>query len=440
MKVLFCSLGCDKNLVDTEVMLGILAEGNYEFADDENEAEAAVVNTCCFINDAKEESIQTILDLAEFRKSGQLKALIVTGCLAQRYFDEMKIEIPEVDAVLGIASIEHIKEALDNVLSGEQKDYKDELTTPPLGGMRRELTTGGYYAYLKIAEGCSKHCTYCIIPYVRGEYRSVPMDKLIQEANDLASKGVKELILVAQETTLYGKDFDGQKHLPELLRELCKIEGLQWIRVLYCYPEEITPELIRTMKEEPKICKYLDIPIQSGSDEILRRMGRWTDSASIKALIDELRREIPDICLRTSLISGFPGETKSQHEETVKFVKEIGFDRLGVFTYSAEEGTLAAEMPDQIKQSIKEKRRDEIMKLQQEIAFAKSEAMIGTKMTAFIEGMIPEDGVAVARTYMDAPGVDGQLFIETDRTFMSGDMVHVLITDANGYDLIGVLD
>ncbi len=437
MKILFISLGCDKNLVDSEVMLKELSREGYSFTDDELEADVIVVNTCCFINDAKEESINTILEMAELKKSGQIKALIVTGCLAQRYQDEIQKEIPEVDAIVGTTAILSIAQAIKDALKGEPENHMDALDKAPVGGRERIVTTGGYYAYLKIAEGCDKHCTYCIIPKVRGNYRSIPAEDLIKEARALVSGGVRELILVAQETTLYGRDLYGKKYLPQLLRDLCKIEELEWIRILYCYPEEITDELIQVMKEEKKICHYLDVPVQSGSDAVLRRMGRRTDAGQIKNIIGRLRREIPDICIRTTLISGFPGETEANHEETMDFVNELSFDRLGVFTYSAEEDTPAAQMPDQIPEEIKERRRDEIMELQQEIAFDAARGMIGRKVKAMIEGKVSDEDAYVARTYKDAPGVDGYLFINTDRTFMSGDFVDVRITGSNAYDLIG---
>lgn len=437
MKILFISLGCDKNLVDSEVMLGELSEKGYSFTDDEAEADVVVINTCCFINDAKEESINTILEMAELKKSGQVKALIVTGCLAQRYQDEIQKEIPEVDAIVGTTAILTITETIERVLDGEPENHMEALDKAPVGGRKRVMTTGGYYAYLKIAEGCDKHCTYCIIPKVRGNYRSIPMEDLIKEARTLVLGGVKELILVAQETTLYGRDLYGKKCLPELLRELSKIEGLEWIRLLYCYPEEITEELIQVMKEEKKICHYLDIPVQSGSDAVLKRMGRRTDAGQIKDIIGKLRKEIPDICIRTTLISGFPGETEENHEETMEFVNDVAFDRLGVFTYSAEEDTPAAEMPDQIPEEIKERRRDEIMELQQEIAFDAAGEMTGRHVRAMIEGKVADEDAYVARTYKDAPGVDGYLFISTDRQFMSGDFVDVVITGSNEYDLIG---
>ena len=440
MNILFVSLGCDKNLVDSEVMLGLLAEKGYFFTDDEAEADVVVVNTCCFINDAKEESINTILDMAELKKSGQIKALLVTGCLAQRYKEEIQTEIPEVDAILGTTAILSIAQALEEVLSGKSKNHMETLDKAPAGGMRRVVTTGGYYAYLKIAEGCNKHCTYCIIPKVRGNYRSIPMEDLLKEAEELAEKGVKELILVAQETTLYGSDLYGKKTLPLLLKKLCKIEGIEWIRVLYCYPEEITEELIQVIKEEDKICNYLDIPVQSGSDAVLKRMGRRTNAAQIKQIIGTLREQIPDICIRTTLIAGFPGETDEDHENTLNFVNEMEFDRLGVFTYSEEEDTPAAEMPDQVEETIKEKRRNEIMELQQEIAFDAAGEMTGRKVKAMIEGRMEEENVYVARTYKDAPGIDGYLFINSKGQFLSGDFVEAVITASNEYDLIGEID
>ncbi len=437
MNILFISLGCDKNLVDSEVMLGMLKEKGYSFTDDEEEADAAVVNTCCFINDAKEESINTILEMAELKKEGKLKALIVTGCLAQRYQEEIQTEIEEVDAIIGTSAIEAVAETLEEVLEGKKRNHIAPLDREPLGGKERVVTTGGYYSYLKIAEGCNKHCTYCIIPKVRGNYRSVPMEKLLSEAKQLADKGVKELILVAQETTLYGVDLYGKKSLCLLLHELCKIEGLKWIRILYCYPEEITDELIRAIKEEPKICHYLDIPIQSGSDRILKLMGRRTDTAAIRSLIGKLRKEIPDICIRTTFITGFPTETEEDFVSTMEFVNEMEFDRLGVFTYSPEEDTPAAVMEGQVPEEIKVKRQEEMMELQQEIAFEAAENMQGRLLEVMIEGKLTGEDAYVARTYKDAPGVDGYLFVNTDRSLMSGDFVNVRVTGANEYDLIG---
>ena len=437
MNILFVSLGCDKNLVDSEVMLGMLKERGYTFTDDQTQADAAVVNTCCFINDAKEESIQTILELAELKKTGQLKALIVAGCLAQRYQAEIQKEIEEVDAIIGTTALERVVETLDEVLDGKGENHLEALDKAPLGGKERVLTTGGYFSYLKIAEGCNKHCTYCIIPKVRGEYRSVPMELLLDEARQLAGKGIKELILVAQETTLYGMDLYGEKKLPELLDRLCEIEGLIWIRIMYCYPEEITQELIDVMKRQPKICHYLDIPIQSGSDRILKLMGRRTDTAQIEALVDHLREEIPDICIRTTFITGFPTETEEDFTETMEFINRMEFDRLGAFTYSPEEGTPASGMDGQVEEEIKIRRQQEMMELQQEIAFEAAENMKGRELTVMIEGKLAAEDVYVARTYKDATSVDGYLFVDTDWSLMSGDFVKVRVTGANEYDLIG---
>lgn len=437
MNILFVSLGCDKNLVDSEVMLGMLKERGYTFTDDQTQADAAVVNTCCFINDAKEESIQAILELAELKKTGQLKALVVAGCLAQRYQTEIQKEIEEVDAIIGTTALEKVVETLDEVLAGKGENHLEALDKAPLGGKERVLTTGGYFSYLKIAEGCNKHCTYCIIPKVRGEYRSVPVELLLDEARQLADKGIKELILVAQETTLYGMDLYGEKKLPELLDRLCEIEGLIWIRIMYCYPEEITQDLIDVMKRQPKICHYLDIPIQSGSDRILKLMGRKTDTAQIEALVDHLREEIPDICIRTTFITGFPTETEEDFTETMEFINRMEFDRLGAFTYSPEEGTPAADMDGQMKEEIKLRRQQEMMELQQEIAFEAAENMKGRELTVMIEGKLAEEDVYVARTYKDAPSVDGYLFVNTDWSLMSGDFVRVRVTGANEYDLIG---
>ena len=440
MNILFVSLGCDKNLVDSEVMLGLLAEKGYGFTDDEMEADVIVVNTCCFIGDAKEESVNTILEMAEHKKDAKCKALIVTGCMAQRYKQEIIDEIPEVDVVLGTTTYDSIIEAVEEALGGEHMLKCEDIDRLVLTNAKRMLTTGGHYAHLKIAEGCDKHCTYCIIPKLRGNYRSFPMEKLVKEAEELAAQGVKELILVAQETTLYGTDIYGKKSLHLLLKELCKIKGIRWIRVQYCYPEEIYDELIQTMKEEPKVCNYLDLPIQHASDRILKRMGRRTSQADLRAIIGKLRQEIPDICLRTTLISGFPGETEEDHEELMNFVDEMEFDRLGVFTYSAEEDTPAATMPDQIPEELKEERRDEIMELQQEISFEKAEEMVGKSLWCMVEGKVADEYAYVARTYKDAPGVDGYLFIQTIEELMSGDFVKVRVTGADEYDLIGEID
>lgn len=439
MKILFISLGCDKNLVDTEVMLGMLASRGYEMTNDEQEADIIVINTCCFIHDAKEESIQNILEMAEYKKNGSAKALIVTGCMAERYRQEILDEIPEVDEVLGTTAYDRILDAVDAAFAGQHEVMTADLDALPLPETKRLVTTGGHFAYLKIAEGCDKHCTYCIIPKIRGNFRSVPMERLLKEAQDLAEQGVKELILVAQETTLYGKDLYGEKSLPKLLRELCKISGIRWIRILYCYPEEITDELIQVMKEEPKICHYLDLPIQHANDTILKRMGRRTSKQELIDIVQKLRKEIPDICLRTTLITGFPGETQEQHEEVMEFIDTLEFDRLGAFTYSPEEDTPAATFEDQIDEEVKEDRQADIMELQQEIAFDKAEDMIGREVLVMIEGKVADENAYVGRTYRDAPNVDGLIFINTDVELISGDFAKVKVTGALDYDLIGEL-
>lgn len=420
-------------------MLGMLASRGYEMTNDEQEADIIVINTCCFIHDAKEESIQNILEMAEYKKNGSAKALIVTGCMAERYRQEILDEIPEVDEVLGTTAYDRILDAVDAALAGQHEVMTADLDALPLPETKRLVTTGGHFAYLKIAEGCDKHCTYCIIPKIRGNFRSVPMERLLKEAQDLAEQGVKELILVAQETTLYGKDLYGEKSLPKLLRELCKISGIRWIRILYCYPEEITDELIQVMKEEPKICHYLDLPTQHANDTILKRMGRRTSKQELIDIVQKLRKEIPDICLRTTLITGFPGETQEQHEEVMEFIDTLEFDRLGAFTYSPEEDTPAATFEDQIDEEVKEDRQADIMELQQEIAFDKAEDMIGREVLVMIEGKVADENAYVGRTYRDAPNVDGLIFINTDVELISGDFAKVKVTGALDYDLIGEL-
>ncbi|MCR5604154.1 MAG: 30S ribosomal protein S12 methylthiotransferase RimO [Lachnospiraceae bacterium] len=441
MKVLFVSLGCDKNLVDSEYMLGILRDTGYEFTDDENEADIIIVNSCCFIQDAKEESINTILDYGRFRTDDNAKcrALIVTGCLAQRYAGEINKEIPEVDAVIGTTAYDGITRVIDEVLAGEKVKRLESADRMLIPEAERVMSTGGFYSYLKIAEGCDKKCTYCIIPKIRGQYRSFPMERLVKEAEGLVAKGVKELILVAQETTLYGTDIYGRNMLPELLKKLCLIDGLEWIRLQYCYPEEITDELIRVIKEEPKICKYIDMPVQHASDSILKRMGRRTDCNELRSIIRKLRKEIPDIAIRTTLITGFPGETQEDQEILKSFVRDMKFERLGVFAYSEEEDTAAALMPAQIDEEIRSIRRNEIMELQQEIAFRHAEEMTGRELYVMIEGRLADEDIYVGRTYMDAPEVDGMIFVDCDREVMSGDFVKVKVTGANEYDLIGEL-
>lgn len=440
MNILFISLGCDKNLVDSEQMLGLLTQKGFTLTDDETQADVIVINTCCFIHDAKEESIQNILEMAEYRKSGSCKALIVTGCLAQRYKQEIIDEIEEVDAVIGTTAHDEIFDVIEKTLAGQKElDIQDVDRLVEIDA-KRVVTTGGHYAHLKIAEGCDKHCTYCIIPKIRGNYRSVPMERLLKEAQDLADQGVKELILVAQETTIYGTDLYGKKSLHILLKKLCEVKGIRWIRVLYCYPEEIYDELIETIRDEKKICHYLDLPIQHASDRILKRMGRRTTRAQLEEIIGKLRKEIPDIALRTTLITGFPGETQEDHEELMTFVDEMEFDRLGVFTYSQEEDTPAAAMEDQIDEEVKKDRQEELMELQQEVSLDKNEEKIGRTMLAMVEGYLSNENVYVARTYADAPGIDGYLFIDTAETLMSGDFAKVKITGALEYDLTGELE
>lgn len=439
MKILFISLGCDKNLADSEEMLGLLTAGGHEITDDETQADAIVINTCCFIKDAKEESVETILEMAEYKKTGSCHALVVTGCMAQRYQKEIIQEVPEVDAVLGTTSYGDIVKALEEAVAGNHFEEFRDIDYLPDTGSKRVLTTGGHFGYLKIAEGCDKHCTYCIIPKLRGRFRSVPMERLIAQAEDMAEQGVKELILVAQETTVYGKDLYGKKSLHILLKKLCEIKGIRWIRVLYCYPEEIYDELIETIRDEKKICHYLDIPIQHASDRILKRMGRRTSKQELIDIVGKLRKEIPDIVLRTTLITGFPGETEEDHEELKEFVDEMEFDRLGVFTYSPEENTPAAEMADQVPEEVKEERRDELMELQQEISYDKGQDRIGQELLVMIEGKVADESAYIGRTYGDAPKVDGYIFVQTGELLMTGDFAKVRVTGALEYDLIGVL-
>lgn len=437
MKMSMVSLGCDKNTVDSEMMLGLMNEKGFEYTDIDEEADVMIINTCGFIQSAKEESINAILEASKLKEVGNLKALIVTGCLAQRYKDEIIKEIPEVDALLGTSSFDKIVETVEEVLGGEIKNEFLDLDRLPSISKKRKNSTGGYYAYLKIAEGCNKNCTYCIIPSLRGNYRSYPLDDLIAQAKDLATQGIKELILVAQETTLYGVDIYGKKTLPKLLKELTKIESIEWIRILYCYPEEITDELIDVIASEDKVCKYLDIPIQHASDNILRRMARRTTYDDLVNIIGRLRNNIPDITLRTTIIAGFPGETVEDVDTVIEFIKQMKFERLGVFTYSEEEGTVAAGFDNQIDEKEKEARRDRIMRVQQEISESNLLNMVGKTFKVLIEGKLPDENVYIGRTYMDVPGVDGYVFVNTEREYMSGDFCDVLITGSSEYDLIG---
>lgn len=435
MKVLLISLGCDKNLVDSEVMLGLLNKAGHQLTNYETEADVVVVNTCAFISDAKEESINTIIEMGELKKTGKLKKLIVAGCLSQRYKDEIMKELPEIDVIIGATNYDKIVEAIGT----DEESIVDDINYTPRPIAERIVTTNASMAYFKIAEGCNKLCTYCIIPHIRGRYRSVPMDSLIASAEKLASDGIKELVLVAQETTLYGVDLYGEKKLPELLIKLSEIEGIEWIRLLYCYPEEITDELIEVMATNPKICHYVDIPIQHSENAILKRMGRRTSREDIVELVGRLRTAMPDIAIRTTLISGFPGETQELHDGLVDFVDECEFDRLGVFTYSPEEGTPAAEYEDQVDGELAAKWRDEIMELQQEISYEKNQQMIGSTQKVLIEGYLVDDDVYVGRTYRDAPGVDGIVFVSAPYELISGSFVDVKITEANEYDLTGVI-
>lgn len=439
MKVLFISLGCDKNLVDSEFMLGKLTQHKFTVTDDETQADVIVVNTCCFIHDAKEESIQSILDMAQYRTSGSCKALIVCGCLAERYRDEILKEIPEVDAVLGTNSTEQICEAIEKVLLGDKYEAYEPLTGIETHEAKRSVSTGGHYAHLKIAEGCSKHCTYCIIPSIRGDFRSVPMEEILSQARDLAEAGVKELILVAQETTLYGIDLYGKKSLHILLNELNKIPGIYWIRLMYCYPEEIYDELIEAIRDNEKVCHYIDMPIQHINSDILKRMGRKTNREMLEEKIAALRAAIPDIAIRTTLICGFPGETQEQHEELMEFLNETEFDRLGAFTYSPEENTPAATFDHQVEESVKEDWQADVMELQEEIILDKNETMIGQEILVMIEGKVADENAYVGRSYRDAPDIDGLVFVNTDEELVSGDFAKVRITGAYEYDLIGEL-
>ena len=434
MKVYLISLGCDKNLVDSEVMLGLLQEAGHTPTDEIEDADAAIVNTCCFIGDAKEESINTILALTGRRTEGTLRRLIVTGCLAQRYADEIRSEIPEVDAIVGTSSYEDIVAALTE--EGEYESLRS-IDYLPMPATPRAVTAGNYVSYVKIAEGCDKHCTYCIIPKIRGSYRSFPIERLVAEAERLAAAGTRELILVAQETTVYGTDLYGRKMLPDLLHKLCRIEELQRIRIMYCYPEEIDDALIDAIASEPKVCRYLDMPIQHASDEILKRMGRRTDRAAIEATVAKLRKKIPGIVLRTTLITGFPGETEEDFAILEEFVKNMRFERLGCFPYSKEEGTAAATMKGQVQKRVRERRKNAIMRLQRDICSAYSESLVGRTLPVLVDGFLPDEGVFTGRTEGDAPTIDGAVFFEGPQSLLSGDIVPVRITAAHEYDLTG---
>ncbi len=438
IQILFVSLGCDKNLVDSEVMLGLLQEKGYSITNEEKEADVAVINTCCFIHDAKEESIESIIEMGRLKQTGKLKALVITGCLAERYKEEIRNELPEVDAVLGTTSTESIVEAVEEVLSGKRYEHFEDIHYLPPSHEKRVITSGTHMGYLKIAEGCDKRCTYCIIPKVRGRFRSIPMEDLIAQTRYLVSCGISEVCLVAQETTLYGMDIYGEKKLPELLAKLSEIEDLKWIRLLYCYPEEITEELIAEIRDNPKVCHYIDMPLQHCENTILRRMGRRTTKEDITKTITHIREEVPDIAIRTSLIAGFPGETEADHEALLSFINEMEFNRLGVFTYSPEENTPAAGFEDQVPEAVRERWRDEIMALQQEVSYDFNSAMVGKTLEVIVEGYLYKEQMYMCRTYMDAPDIDGYIFVASDEELLSGDYIHVTVTDFNEYDLIGV--
>lgn len=438
--IAFISLGCDKNRVDSEVMLGLLKERGYMPVSDEAEADIIVINTCCFIKDALEESIETIIETARYKKNGKCRGIIAAGCLAQRYEKEIFEEMPEVDAVIGTTAYESVADIADRILEGEQgikalKNINTQMNEENAG--KRIISTAGHYAYLKISEGCDNHCTYCIIPKLRGKHRSRTMESLVEETKMLAKSGVRELLVVAQDTSIYGRDIYGRPMLHELLKRLCEVDGIEWIKLLYCYAETLTDETIQTMAKESKLCKYIDIPIQHGSDTVLKRMGRRSSRKLITDKISALRKAMPDICIRTTIITGFPGETESEFEELADFVKELKFEKLGVFTFSPEDGTPAAEMQNQIDEEVKEERKNYIMELQKTISAEKCSEMNGKTIRVIVDGKIPEEGIYCGRSYRDAPDIDGIVFFKSDYEIMSGDFADVKINEASDYDLIG---
>lgn len=434
--VFFVSLGCDKNLVDTEVMLGHIRDAGYELVNEEADADVAIVNTCSFIHDAKEESVQTILEMGTF-KEGNLKGLIAVGCLTQRYQEELIREMPELDGILGTSNYDEIVPAIEAVMNKEKYVSFKDINYACAPYIKRVGDQTAHYAYLKIADGCNNNCSYCIIPSLRGRVRSREIDSLVEEARFLVEQGKTEIILVAQDVTKYGIDLYKEKALPKLLKALVKIEGLEWLRLLYCYPEDITDELIEVMASESKIMDYIDIPIQHISNPILKNMARRSNDETIKGVITKLRTAMPNIAIRSSLIVGFPGENEEDYQRLADFVRDFKLDRVGVFTYSLEEGTKAATMGGQIAQEVMDERRDGIMAIQQEVSLENNEAMVGRIVDCIIEGFIPDDQVYVGRTYKDAPGVDGVIFISTDYKLMAGQIVPVKVTDFNEYDLIG---
>ena len=446
--VVLVTLGCDKNTADSERMLGLIDSSDYNLTSDPDEADVAVVNTCCFIESSTQESIDKLLELSQL-KEGRLKYLICTGCMAQRYKEQIEKEIPEVDAFIGTMSLDSIVDVIDELKSKEASDKSNKVDAdnkvmrfeeldapyPDRTIISRVVTERPYLEYLKIADGCDKRCTYCAIPYFKGKYKSIPMEAIISEAKVLADSGVKELILVAQETTYYGVDLYGEKKLHELLRELSKIDGIEWIRLLYAYPEEIYDELIDEMARNPKVLHYIDMPIQHTEDDVLRRMGRRIDNAGIRNVVEKLRNKMPDIIIRTTIITGFPGETPDEHELLLDTLAELRLDHVGVFTYSQEEGTPAATFDDQIDDDTKNERLEDIMLLQQDISAEKLESYIDKEFDVIIDGYLSDDDVYVARSYMDAPDIDGMIFIDSDRELISGEIVRVVITDSDVYDL-----
>ncbi|WP_313529595.1 30S ribosomal protein S12 methylthiotransferase RimO [Anaerotignum sp.] len=438
--VAFTSLGCDKNRVDSEVMLGILAQKGFQAVADEAQADIIVVNTCCFIKDALEESIETILEMAEYKKTGNCKGLIVAGCLGQRYEEEFFNELPEVDAIIGTAAYESVAEVAAEILAGKTGErYLEDIDRPmeDTNGKLRVLSTAPYFAYLKISEGCDNHCTYCVIPKLRGKHRSRALESLVEEATVLAQNGVKELVIVAQDTSIYGRDLYGEPKLHILLEKLAEVDGIEWIRLLYCYPETLTQETIDVMAKNEKICHYIDMPIQHGNDAVLKRMGRKSSQVLIKEKVAALRQAMPDIAIRTTLIVGFPGESEEEFNDLIQFVEEMKFDRLGVFSYSQEDGTPAARMENQIDNELKEVRRDTIMDIQKNIAAALCEKEVGKVVQVLVEGKLPEENIYCGRTRRDAPDIDGLVFLNAEEEIYSGDFVTVKVREAGDYDLMG---
>jgi len=436
IKIAFVSLGCDKNLVDSENMLGLLEKEGFTITSNEEEADVLVVNTCAFIHDAKQESVDAIIEVGQYKETGNAKAIIVAGCLSERYREDLVELLPEIDSIIGTTNFYEIVRVVKETLEGKKLNLTGDIDAPIQEGVPRILTTAGHYAYVKIAEGCDNFCTYCIIPKLRGKFRSRTIEDIVREANELVEGGAKELILVAQDVTRYGVDMYGERSLVKLLEELVKIEDLKWVRLLYCYPEQVDDNLIQMIKKEDKIVKYIDMPIQHISDSVLKRMNRKTSKEYIENLINKLRKEIPDICIRTSLISGFPGETEEEHEELYNFVKEFKLDRLGVFTYSREEDTPADKLDGHMEEEIKEMRRDQIMALQHEISIENSKQMVGKEIEIIVEGKLYEDDVYIGRSYKDAPEVDGLVFIETDEELLTGELLKAKVILSKEYDLV----